>query len=183
MLTGLFVFSLLSGVVLATFVLSHRYLRDTSRFSELQRSATHAVARVAYELAHIRHGTLSPSAGQGFSGLSSLPRDGSGGGGAFAGADLLWQQWRVVWCDAQGELRCAGDGLGPTGMSFSQIDQSTRPPFVMLQSKVPSVTLGHHVASIEVKSEGSLASLQMLFDLGPGGAKTTYRLVSAFPLQ
>lgn len=183
-LVSLAIFTLICGVIVAVFVLSHRYSRLYSQVSESQREAVHAMQGLRLELGRARMQTLLPTSavnstwflsndlGETEEGIVQFSSEGQ----------ILWQKWVGVWISNEGQLLRSEMSLGGP-KTISEVDFSTQPDGIHhFQTGPARRRMASSLARFEVVPEVGQTRVEILVETSlPGNPKTWYSLSSCFP--
>ena len=187
-LVSLALFSLLSGIILAVFILAHRYSRLYQQVSQAQREAVSCMQGIARELVRGHNQTFPPlSVVNGTWFLSSKTLDGNVTLAEFdsTSGELLWQKWVGIWCDAMGEVRVYEQPLVGGPKSFLNVDLTNAPTSLSALTSLPRQRrLGATITSLIFTRDSRLVTVELLSETtNPGNPITRYQLSSSFSTQ
>ena len=185
-LVGLALFGLVSGVILAVFLMSHRYSRLYRQVSDAHRETVSCMQGISREVMRAHNQTVQAAVNATWF-LSSKPVETNPGEVEFdpSSGQLLWHKWLGIWCDSQGEVKVSELPLSGGSRPFLSVDLTSEPtsisPFIA-QSR--QRRLGASIVSLQFTKDAHLVRVNMTSVTSTAGnPNTRYQLSSSFSTQ
>lgn len=183
-LVSMAIFTLLCGVIVAVFILAHRYSRLYSQVSESQREAVRAMQGLQHELSRARVQTILPASAVNSTWFLSNDLSETQEGIVEFSSDgqVLWQKWVGIWISSDDQMLRSEIGLGGP-KTLAEVSFSSQPDGIHHFQTGPSRRrLASSVAQFGVFPEDGETRVEILVETSlPGNPKTWYHLTSCFP--
>ena len=188
-LVVLALFSLVSGMILAVFILTHRYSRLYQQVSQAHRETAKCMQGISRELARAHHDSFRPASMVNVTWcLSSKPLDGVNQALVEfdpVSGEMLWHKWIAIWCDGQGEVRLSELPLAGGTQTFLSVDLTTAPASLASFTTIPrQVLLGSSMSSLRIDRNERFVTVDLVsLTSSNGNPVTRYQLSSSFSTQ
>jgi type II secretory pathway pseudopilin PulG len=179
-LVALAVFSLIAGVIVAVFIVSHRYSRLYRQVSLAQREATLSQQVLTRDLSLCLHSSLRPASAVNASWLlSCAPTPPNKISFASPSGEILYQRWLGIWVDPEGRLWKSFIPL-PAPAPASVLDLTLAPtsisPFMAAPRKHQ---IGRSLSYLRLSAEEHAINLEIQINTSEDSSRPTrYRLVT-----
>ena len=182
-LIALVIFSLITAVISAVFIVAHRYSRLYQQVSRAQRETALAQQAMKRELSRCHYSTLHPSpAVNGTWALSCSPLQSSNDKIGFdsVSGEVLWRKWVGIWIDSDSNLQMAELPLS-SPITLLDFDPTSAPTSIVPFNTRPRRRLAGSISSFRVfpEMQGLGLELEALTSLD-SSRPTRYRLHTTF---
>lgn len=187
-LVALAIFGLLTGVIVAVFVVAHRYTRLYQQVSTAQREAVQCLRQMTREFSRGSAQTLtSPTAGVNATWfLSNKPREASNVQAEFTNLGAVkWHKWVGLWCQSNGEVRRSEIQLAGGPQPFNLVNFSSQPGLLSdFQAQPQTHRLASHIVRFQATADSRIITLDIRSEAHlPNQPATRYHLISSILCQ
>jgi type II secretory pathway pseudopilin PulG len=181
------VFSLLTGLIAAVFLLAHRYGRLYHRVSEAQRSVLVCLQKVGFDVSRSAASSVRPGLSNSDAFWMLTWQTGSDPVVEYdpKTGQPLFQRWQGYWRTPTGQIRRAELPLSGGNQVLSEVDFGAAPVAIApFQASVSPTLMAEKVTLFRLQVEGRLGCLEVECQTQtPGNPVTRYRLRGCYRME